>query len=390
MGALQTSLGSKTTATAAELVRATLRRRELTRSVSQADKLQAFGGRLTSPAARKEWDLVQQAIAGNAGAQEQLFKAHTPRLFRMAFGVLRNKEDAEDAVQDSWCRAYRKLGSFQGRSAFSTWLTRISMNSALMRRRRKKVRTEASLDKILDNHSESILDRAVDERPNPEQACLAIEVKALIAGQIRQLPPGMRRAFRLREVEGFSATETMGALGIHNSALKSRISRARQRLAGALEQSILRPARVQAGSQRVRRRKHFVSFQKLMKNVRTVLDQQAQTQGKTSHYDIQNGKTSRLDNLNCRHSDIVSPGRHPKLAISSTRLRFSSLTHSIRLATVLHSLGSSVDVPKAPWTKGNLDINRTTRVQKESQARSSLPRLPDSGFMESDSRLIDS
>jgi hypothetical protein len=59
------------------------------------------------------------------------------------------------------------------------------MNSALMRRRRKKVRTEASLDEILDNHSESILHRAVDERPNPEQACLAIEVKALIEGQIR-------------------------------------------------------------------------------------------------------------------------------------------------------------------------------------------------------------
>jgi len=131
MGTLQAFLGSMTTATAVDLVRATPRRSELTRSISQARKPQAYGGRLASPAARKEWDLVQQAIAGNADAQEQLFKTHTPRLFRTAFAVLRNKEDAEDAVQDSWCRAYRNLRSFQGSSALSTWLTRIAINSAL-------------------------------------------------------------------------------------------------------------------------------------------------------------------------------------------------------------------------------------------------------------------
>jgi RNA polymerase sigma-70 factor (ECF subfamily) len=246
IGALQTSRESLTTSTAVKLVHATRRRSEITRSVSRAGKWQAFGERLASPAARKEWDLVQQAIAGNADAQEQLFKTYTPRLFRTALAVLRNKEDAEDAVQDSWCRAYRNLHSFQGRSAFSTWLTRIAINSALMRRRTKKVRAEASLDEILDNHSESILGGAVDERPNPEHACLAIEVKALIEEQIRELPAGMRGAFRLREVEGFSATETQEALGIHKIALKSRISRARQKLIRALEQSILRPARIQA------------------------------------------------------------------------------------------------------------------------------------------------
>ena len=134
MGALQTFRESLTTATAVELVRGTSRRSELTRSVSRAGNPRAFGEKFASPAARKEWDLVQQAIAGNADAQEQLFKTYTPRLFRTAFAVLRNKEDAEDAVQDSWCRAYRNLRSFQGRSAFSTWLTRIAINSALMRR----------------------------------------------------------------------------------------------------------------------------------------------------------------------------------------------------------------------------------------------------------------
>ena len=245
MGVLQTSLEGASTRIVGALFRRPRRPCTLTRSASQIRKSHASDGKAASTLIGKEWDLVQQAIAGNADAQEQLFKTHTPRLFRTAFAVLRNKEDAEDAVQESWHRAYRSLGSFQGRSAFSTWLTRIAMNSALMRRRRRKVRREASLDEILDNRSESILNRAVDERPNPEQACLAVEVKALIEGQVRELPPGMRGAFRLREVEGFSATETAEALGIHNSALKSRISRARQRLAGALKQSILTPARIQ-------------------------------------------------------------------------------------------------------------------------------------------------
>src|ERR1700683_5596912 len=236
MGALQTFLGSKMTAKAADPLRSTLCRSELARPVSQAGKSQAFDGKLASPATRKERDLVQQAIAGNADAQEQLFKTYTPRLFRTAFAVLRNKEDAEDAVQDSWHSACRSLGSFQGRSAFSTWLTRIAMNSALMVRRRKKVGSEASLDEGLDNHSESMLNRAVDVRPNPEQACLAIEVKALIEGQIGELPPGMRGAFRLREIEGFSSTEIGEALGIPNSTLKVRIWRARQGPAGGVGQ----------------------------------------------------------------------------------------------------------------------------------------------------------
>jgi len=190
MGVLQTSLEGASTRIVGALFRRPRRPCTLTRSASQIRKSHASDGKAASTLIGKEWDLVQQAIAGNADAQEQLFKTHTPRLFRTAFAVLRNKEDAEDAVQESWHRAYRSLGSFQGRSAFSTWLTRIAMNSALMRRRRKKARTEASLDEILDNHSESILDRAVDERPNPEQACLATEVKASILEQVSTFANG--------------------------------------------------------------------------------------------------------------------------------------------------------------------------------------------------------
>jgi RNA polymerase sigma-70 factor (ECF subfamily) len=237
MGALQISFGGAS-ATVEALFRKTCRRREFTRSASQARKSRAIDGKLASPAARNEWDLVQQAIAGNADAQERLFKTHTPRLYRTAYAVLRNKEDAEDAVQESWCKAYTNLDSFEGRSALSTWLTRIAINSALMLRRRKSVRTESSLDEILDTQSESVFERKASEQPNPEEICVAEEMKALIEQQIRELPPGIEAAFRLREVGGYSTRESIQALGIRRGAFKSRMLRARQRLAGALKQSI--------------------------------------------------------------------------------------------------------------------------------------------------------
>ena len=98
----------------------------------------------------KEWAVVQQAIAGNADAQERLFAAHTRRLYRIVLALLNNKEDAEDALQEGLCKAFTSLRSFEGRSSFSTWLTRIVINSALMARRRKNAHPETSLDEIPD------------------------------------------------------------------------------------------------------------------------------------------------------------------------------------------------------------------------------------------------
>jgi RNA polymerase sigma factor (sigma-70 family) len=103
---------------------------------------------------REEWGVVQQAIAGNVDAQERLFAPHTGRLYRTTFAVLRNEEDAEDALQDGLFKAYTSLRSFQGRSSFSTWLTRIVINSALMTLRRKSGHPEASLDEILHTQPE--------------------------------------------------------------------------------------------------------------------------------------------------------------------------------------------------------------------------------------------
>jgi RNA polymerase sigma-70 factor, ECF subfamily len=173
--------------------------------------------------------LVQQSIAGNSEAQARLFATHTPKLYRIAFNVLRNKEDAEDAVQDGWCRAYSKLHTFQGRSSLATWLTRIVINSALMIRRRNK-HVQISLNHSSEDQR-TLLRDLIDNRPTPEKAYWDGEINCLLVQQIHRLPSSTRAALLLRDVDELSVEESTKVLGIKRSAMKSRTLRARQKLA---------------------------------------------------------------------------------------------------------------------------------------------------------------
>jgi RNA polymerase sigma-70 factor, ECF subfamily len=186
----------------------------------------------------QEWTVVQQAVAGNADAQEHLFSRQTSKLYHIAFALLRNKEDAEDAVQDGLCKAYAKLSSFEGRSSFFTWLARIVINSALMIRRSKSAHPEASSDEILDGQPERLLHGIVDARPDPEKTCSAIEINGLVEKHVRELSPALQTAFRVRAMNGLSVTESSQVLNISPSAFKSRISRARHRLVYLSQQSL--------------------------------------------------------------------------------------------------------------------------------------------------------
>lgn len=181
-----------------------------------------------------EWSAVQRAIAGDTEAQEHLFGQHKGRLYRTAFALLRNKEDAEDAVQDGLCQAYISLRSFQGRSSFSTWLTSIVMNSARMTRRKKSRKPEASLEEILENSSQALPKAFFCAQANPETTCVAIELSALVEHQFNRLRPAMKTTFRLRTVDGFSGPELSRALGISVNAVKSRLLRARRTLTSRL------------------------------------------------------------------------------------------------------------------------------------------------------------
>jgi RNA polymerase sigma-70 factor, ECF subfamily len=237
MSALETPLWNGS-ATVREMFPANMRRAESAAANPPAREQDSEDVKFISPARRDDWSLIRQAVVGNPEAQERLFKTHTPRLYRTAFAILRNKEDAEDTVQESWCRAYANLHSFEGRAAFSTWLTRIAINSALLHRRKKSNRVEASLNDILDTQSESLFDGTVATPPNPEQIYVKSELDALVNDQIRELPARIQEAFRLRDIEEFSTTEAARALGIRETALKSRVSRARTKVARGLRKRL--------------------------------------------------------------------------------------------------------------------------------------------------------
>jgi RNA polymerase sigma-70 factor, ECF subfamily len=180
--------------------------------------------------AAEDLALIQRAVAGDSEAQTQLFATHTPMLSRVALNVLRNKEDAEDAVQDTWRRAYSKLHTFEGRSSLSTWLTRIAINSALMIRRRNKRLLQVSLEEGYDD-KEGLARDLVDIGPTPEESCRHAELHGLLAQQIHRLPSSARTALSLCGVGGLTLSDSAKLLGIKNSALKSRVQRARRRLA---------------------------------------------------------------------------------------------------------------------------------------------------------------
>jgi RNA polymerase sigma-70 factor (ECF subfamily) len=242
MGALETFLGNGS-AIVPELFRTNIHNPESTKPDSRARKARSDDVKFAAPVVRNDWDLIRRAAVGNPEAQERLFKTHTPRLYRAVYPILRNREDAEDAVQESWCKAYANLDSFEGRAAFSTWLTRIAINSALMLRRRKSYRVESSLNDLLDNQSESFMDRIVCQSPNPEQIYAANELNALIEDQISELPPRVQATFRLRKIEEFSITEAARALGVRKCAVKSRVSRARKKVSRGLRKLLSAPPR---------------------------------------------------------------------------------------------------------------------------------------------------
>ncbi|MGO9640391.1 MAG: RNA polymerase sigma factor [Candidatus Acidiferrales bacterium] len=191
---------------------------------------------------KNEEMLVQEALAGDLHALDTLFARDNRALYQTALRLLGNAEDAEDALQEGLLAAYRNLRRFQGRSKFSTWLTRIVINAALMRRRSQKARPAVSLDEWL-SVEETVVprERLADAGPNPEQIYVGREMAERLEEGLRTLSPVLRKAFRMRELEGLSAEETAAVLGVSRNALKARLWRARQLLSEHLSVSLRSP-----------------------------------------------------------------------------------------------------------------------------------------------------
>ena len=188
-------------------------------------------GRTKGAAGREEWRLVERARAGDSDALSVLFARNRMSLYRKAYSLLRNKEDAEDALQDGLLSAYLHLGSFEGRARFSTWLTRIVMNSALMNRRRIHAHSPLSLEECAASESVHGASVAVDGDPDPEQLLAQSQTWAAVEKGINRLSPLLRSALLLRDMQDLSTREAAIAANVKVNVIKSRLQCARRRLA---------------------------------------------------------------------------------------------------------------------------------------------------------------
>ena len=178
--------------------------------------------------------LVSTAKSGDADAFVELSKRHHNRLLQAAYRVTRNWQDAEDALQDSLMKAFTHLKDFQEKCRFSTWITRIAINSALMILRKKRGCFEISVEGSDDPNSYYERWEARSLTEDPESRLVREEREELLRDAIHRLPRVIREAVELRQARDYSVREIAQALGISVAAVKSRLSRARLTLRAAL------------------------------------------------------------------------------------------------------------------------------------------------------------
>ena len=189
-----------------------------------------------------EAQLLREARRGRPEAFETLCRSLTPRLMKIALRITRNKEDAEDAVQDSLMRALMHINTFQGNSSFSTWLTRIVMNSALMIRRKNRSGRHISSDDIARPGEPALHLQIPDDSPNPEQCYVERERTTILHAAVRKLRPRIRAVVEVAQFRELPLNETAKGLDISVAAAKGRFFHAR----AALRKSAALRAVVQA------------------------------------------------------------------------------------------------------------------------------------------------
>jgi|HubBroStandDraft_3_1064219.scaffolds.fasta_scaffold259088_1 RNA polymerase sigma factor (sigma-70 family) len=183
---------------------------------------------------RSEQQLIAAAKCGDKSAFGELCERHTRQIFRVAVRVTRNREDAEDAMQDSFLSAYIHLKNFDGRSKFVTWLTRIAINSALMKLRKKRATPEISMDQDDATPESRPHFEFPDKALNPEETFYQSESKKILDAAIARLRPRTRKIVELQIFQEMSVKEAARTLEISETAAKSRMYHARESLRRSL------------------------------------------------------------------------------------------------------------------------------------------------------------
>ena len=188
----------------------------------------------------RDSELLKNARTGDAAAFDKLIRRHDKHLYRVARSVLANDQEAEDAVQETYIRAFTRLADFRGAASLRTWLTRIVLNESIRRRRRR--RSMVNLDELhaaqertrRPAHSASLTARERD----PERAAAHSEIRKALETAIDKLPVAFRVVFVLREVEELSTADAAKLLGIREETVKTRLHRARRILRESLGEQL--------------------------------------------------------------------------------------------------------------------------------------------------------
>jgi len=183
--------------------------------------------------------LVAATKCGDTRAFEELVLRHKHRVLAVAQRITNNQEDAEDVAQESFHKAFLHLDSFQEKARFSTWLTRIAMNEALMMLRRRRGFHEVLPERDSEG-VKSASEAFVDRRPSPEESCWRRERTELLTAAINRLRPNIRTTILLRDIEERTVKETAQILGTSISTVKARVFHGRRKLRRSLNAGFLR------------------------------------------------------------------------------------------------------------------------------------------------------
>jgi RNA polymerase sigma-70 factor (ECF subfamily) len=182
---------------------------------------------METPQVESDLDLVRASAAGDAAAFERLYRQYNRRVYSICLRMLGNSTEAEDLTQDVFVQLYRKIGSFRGESAFTTWLHRMTVNQVLMHFRKRGVRHESTTD---DGELPVMVEVGTD-RPSNMPIIDSIALERAISA----LPPGYRTVFVLHDVEGYEHEEVARMLGCTVGTSKSQLHKARMRIRALLD-----------------------------------------------------------------------------------------------------------------------------------------------------------
>jgi RNA polymerase sigma-70 factor, ECF subfamily len=195
---------------------------------------------INDPVVLSEKALIERARTGSRNAFSELVRRHSNKVYGMSFKMLKNREDAEDNLQNAFCKAYGKIGQFEGHSQFSTWLMRIVINEALMMIRKRRPENQATMsDADADSNDHEAVTEVRDSHADPEREYLT---KELAAKALDALHPALKYTFVLQKGEGWTCQELADVLDITPETVKSRIFRARARLRQQLMALTKRPS----------------------------------------------------------------------------------------------------------------------------------------------------